>query len=354
VRLDDAIDLFLDHVKLERGLSPHTVASYSQDLRALSGWLMQRQPAVVDNVAAIESRHLFAYVVHLGGHLAVRSQSRAVVTLRGLFRHLRAERHLDHDPTEDLTLPRLPRRLPEVLGVEDVDRLLEAVERAAQTPGPGERRALRDLAMVQTLYATGLRVSELVKLRRSDVHLDRGYLVTLGKGRKQRLVPLGERAIAAVARYLDEARPGFDGERQHPGLFLTHLGRPMTRQGFWLLLGRYVRAAGLTKHVSPHTLRHSFATHLLERGADLRAVQAMLGHADVGTTQIYTHLSNTRVREVYFEHHPRAEGRSLRARADRDSVASTRTAPADGAPSPASQPTGARSPLSRSRRVAGT
>lgn len=299
MHLDSAIDVYLDHVKLERGLSRNTVEAYARDLRDFRQWVEREAPDGLD-VTRLEPRHLFAYVVALASRLAVRSQARHVVALRGLFRHLRAERHLTRNPTEDLELPKLGRKLPSVLSLDEVERLLEAPR---ATEGP---RGLRDLAMMQTLYATGLRVSELCKLRLADVNLEREFVSTLGKGKKQRLVPLGERAVARVREYLTGARPAFDRGRNHPALFLTHHGRPMSRQGFWKLLRGYAIAAGIHKHLSPHTLRHSFATHLLERGADLRAVQAMLGHADVATTQIYTHLSNRRVQEVYRRHHPRA------------------------------------------------
>jgi integrase/recombinase XerD len=221
------------------------------------------------------------------------------VALRGLFRHLRLERHIAADPTAELQLPRLSRRLPQFLDVDEVDRLLAAPD--LTTP-----RGARDAVMIDTLYATGLRVTELVKLRRADVNTAEGLLVVTGKGSKQRVVPLGDVVHQRMLRYLDETRPHFDRGRDAEALFLTHRGRPMTRQNFWKLLLAHARKAGITKPISPHKLRHSFATHLLERGADLRAVQAMLGHADVGTTQIYTHVSNVRLREVLRKHHPRA------------------------------------------------
>jgi integrase/recombinase XerD len=185
------------------------------------------------------------------------------------------------------------------LTVEEVDRLLGAPDR--RTP-----RGARDAAMIETLYATGLRVSELVKLRLRDVNFDAGYLMTMGKGRKERLVPVGEAALVSVRAYIEGARDRDAGPRAPEALFLTHHGRAMTRQGFWKLLGRYARAAGIRKPISPHKLRHSFATHLVERGADLRAVQAMLGHADIGTTEIYTHVSRSHLRSVYSRFHPRA------------------------------------------------
>jgi integrase/recombinase XerD len=295
--LDEAIDVYLDHLKVERGLSRNTIEAYGRDLskfRAFADTVPLRQAAEVD------TRHLLQYLVTLAsGKLAVRSQARALVALRGLWKHLRAERHVERDPTADLELPRVGRALPEVLTPAEVDELLAR-------PDATTVRGLRDAAMLETLYATGLRVSELVALRLADVNLAEGFLSTFGKGKKQRLVPMGEQAVARVRAYLEGARPGFDRGRNAPALFLTHLGRSMTRQGFWKLLRGYAVAAGIVKPISPHKLRHSFATHLLERGADLRAVQAMLGHADIGTTQIYTHLSNARLRQVYKQHHPRA------------------------------------------------
>ena len=297
--LDAAIDVFLDHIKIERGLSRNTVEAYARDLRKLRTWLEKHEPVALD-VERLEARQLFAFVVAVGRtKLALRSQARLVVALRQFFRHLRSERHIPLDPSEDLALPRIGRPLPEVLSTEEVSRLLD-------TPDPSTARGLRDRAMLETLYSTGLRVSELVALKLADINLAEGFLSTVGKGRKQRIVPVGEAAVQMVERYLSEARPAFDRGRNHPALFLTHLGRGMTRQGFWKLLGGYALRADITKRLSPHKLRHSFATHLLENGADLRAVQAMLGHADIGTTQIYTHLSNRRVRQVYRAHHPRA------------------------------------------------
>jgi integrase/recombinase XerD len=295
--LDSAIDVYLAHVKLERGLSRNTLLAYGRDLAKFRGFC-ERQG--IDEAGRVDSRQVLAYLVELSkAKLAVRSQARALVALRGMWKHLRAERHVERDPTADIELPRIGRPLPEVLTLDEVERLLEMPPRT-------HARGVRDGAMLETLYATGLRVSELVALKLADVNLGEGYLSTVGKGRKQRLVPLGDQARARVEEYLQSARPGFDRGRNAPALFLTHHGRAMTRQGFWKLLAGYARAAGIRKRISPHKLRHSFATHLLERGADLRAVQAMLGHADIGTTQVYTHLSNTRLKSIFKQHHPRA------------------------------------------------
>jgi integrase/recombinase XerD len=295
--LDAAIDLFLDHVKLERGLARNSIEAYGRDLTKFRRFCAAQS---LDDADAVEHRHLLGFVVELSGaKLAARSQARNLVALRQLFRFLRAERHIERDPTADLELPRIGRPLPVVLSLDEVERLLA-------TPPTDHPRGVRDLAMLQTLYATGLRVSELVQLRQLDVNLNEMFLSTIGKGRKQRLVPLGERARDRIREYLVTARPALLNGRESPALFVTHLGRAMTRQGFWKLITGYARAAGIRKRLSPHKLRHSFATHLVERGADLRAVQAMLGHADIGTTQIYTHVSNERLKAVVKQHHPRA------------------------------------------------
>ena len=295
--VDAAIDLFLDHVKIERGLARNSVEAYGRDLAKFRRFCAARG---LEDAAAVERRHLLSYLVELAeAKTATRSQARNLVALRQCFRHLRAERHIARDPTDDIELPRVGRPLPVVLTLAEVEELL------AQ-PRSENARGLRDAAMLQTLYATGLRVSELVGLKQIDVNLGELFLSTVGKGRKQRLVPLGERARDAIAAYVETARPALLGGRVSPALFVTHLGRAMTRQGFWKLITGYARAAGIRKRLSPHKLRHSFATHLVERGADLRAVQAMLGHADIGTTQIYTHVSQKRLQTIVKQHHPRA------------------------------------------------
>jgi integrase/recombinase XerD len=295
--LDSAIDVFLDHVKVERGLARNSVDAYGRDLAKFRRFA---EAEGVDAAAAVEPRHLLAYLVALSkAKIAARSQARNLVALRQLFRHLRAERHIDKDPTADLELPKIGRPLPVTLTLREVEELLSQ-------PRIESVRGLRDAAMLETLYATGLRVTELVQLRQIDVNLPERFLSTVGKGRKQRLVPLGQRAHDRIQEYLATARPSLLGPRSSPSLFVTNRGRAMTRQGFWKLLGGYARAAGIRKRLSPHKLRHSFATHLVERGADLRAVQAMLGHADIGTTQIYTHVSRERLVAVVKKHHPRA------------------------------------------------
>jgi integrase/recombinase XerD len=295
--LDVGIQQFLDHLRVERELTPATVEAYGRDLARFAHFASGRTITRADTVSAID---VLDFLVHLNERkLSARSQARRLVALRQLFRFFKGERIISADPTEDVDLPRFGRKLPEYLSTEEVDRLLAAPDR--RTP-----RGARDAAMIETLYATGLRVSELVKLRMRDLNFDAGYLRALGKGRKERLVPIGEAAKESIRTYVETLRAGFSGGRAVDTLFLTHHGRAMTRQGFWKLLGRYATAAGIRKRISPHKLRHSFATHLVERGADLRAVQAMLGHADIGTTEIYTHISRGHLRSVYDRFHPRA------------------------------------------------
>ena len=297
VTLDVAVQQFLDHLKVERELTPATVEAYGRDLSGFAQFAAARKVKRADGVRPME---ILDFLVHLTQKkLAARSQARRLVALRQLFKFLKAERVVTVDPTEDVDLPRYGRKLPDFLSIDEIDRLLAAPDR--RTP-----RGARDAAMLETLYATGLRVSELVKLRLRDINFDAGYLIALGKGRKERLLPIGEVALVSVRSYLEGPRAVFAGPRALDTLFLTHHGRAMTRQGFWKLIGRYAVAAGIHKRISPHKLRHSFATHLVERGADLRAVQAMLGHADIGTTEIYTHVSRGHLRSVYDRFHPRA------------------------------------------------
>jgi integrase/recombinase XerD len=295
--LDVAVQQFLDHLKVERELTPATVAAYGCDLAVFARFAGARGISLATAVRAIDVLDHLAKLTDNG--LTARSQARRLVALRQFFRFLKAERVCEVNPTEDIDLPRFGRKLPDFLSVDEVDRLLVAPDRRTH-------RGLRDAAMLETLYATGLRVSELVRLRLRDVNFDAGYLLALGKGRKQRLVPVGEVAITGIRTYVETGRAVFTNGRALDTLFLTHHGRAMTRQGFWKLVGRYAAAAGIRKRISPHKLRHSFATHLVERGADLRAVQAMLGHVDIGTTEIYTHMSRGHLRTVYDRFHPRA------------------------------------------------
>jgi integrase/recombinase XerD len=295
-RLDEALDSYLSHLRVERGLLPATLESYARDLGEYLRWLREEQIATLANIS---EERVHAHLASLSRRgLCPASQARHLAALRGLHRFAAAEGISPADPSEGVGRPRSPRPLPNFLGVEEVDRLLAQPD----TTNPTGRR---DKAMLELLYASGLRVSELVALSLSAIDPATGVVRVRGKGNKERVVPVGERARDALAIYFDENRQKLLGTRQSRDLFITPRGSRMTRQGFWKLLARYARAAGITARVTPHTLRHSFATHLLERGADLRAVQAMLGHADIATTQIYTHVDRARMVQV-ISRHPRA------------------------------------------------
>jgi len=294
---DAALDLFLSHLRLEKGLAPNSVEAYGRDLRR---WLDDLAGQGVGEVGQVRREHLQAHLSHLlAAGIGPRSQARALSAIRSFHRLLLAERIAAADPTEDVSSPRPGRRLPQLLSRPEVEALLAA-------PDPRSAAGRRDRAMLELLYAAGLRASELVSLSVNDVHLETRMVLARGKGSKERVVPLGAPAAEALRLYLSSARERLLSGRRSRDLFVTSRGRRLTRQGFWKLLGRHARAAGIERPVSPHQLRHSFATHLLAGGADLRAVQAMLGHADVSTTQIYTHVEREQLKKLYQRHHPRA------------------------------------------------
>ncbi len=296
-KLTPFLDSFVGYLRAERGLARRTVEAYAADLVEYLEGLESSGVRTPDAVSAAHVRqHLDALAAR---GLSSRSQARHLAAVRVFHRFLLSEQHAAADPTAHSETPRLTRRLPVVLSLEEV----EALRDAPRGEGPS---GLRDRAMLALLYATGLRVSELVSLPLEALRLDAGFLQARGKGNKERLVPVGSRALEAVRAYLAHARPVLLHGRASWALFVTVRGRGFTRQGFWKLVGRYTRAAGIDKRVSPHKLRHSFATHLVERGADLRSVQAMLGHADLATTQIYTHVDAKRLRSVYDKAHPRS------------------------------------------------
>jgi integrase/recombinase XerD len=289
------INAYLDHLRVERRLADHTLDSYQRDLRSLEGYASSagRRPETLDRSALEE---FVRRQMALG--LSPRSVGRSVAAIRGFFRFLVLDHHLEHNPADDLHPPRAWPALPKFLSLDEVDLLI------AQ-PDIGTPKGLRDRAMIEVLYATGLRVSELVALRPADLHLDEQYLTCIGKGAKERLVPIGEQARDWVRRYQRDARGVLLKGRGSSRLFVNARGGPLSRVGFWKVLTQYGRRANLPGGISPHVLRHSFATHLLERGADLRAIQMMLGHADLSTTQIYTHVLEARLRTVYDRFHPR-------------------------------------------------
>ncbi|HXA18134.1 MAG TPA: site-specific tyrosine recombinase XerD [Thermoanaerobaculia bacterium] len=287
--------MFLDYLAVEKGLAKNSLSAYQTDLRHFGHWLGD-QKRELEAVQRIDIVRYFQALRSAG--ISARSVARALAAIRGMFRFLVAERHLKHDPTENLENPKLWTTLPKSMQPEEVDALLRAPDRT--TP-----EGLRDGAMLELLYATGLRVSELIHVKIDDLVMDAGFLRTIGKGSKERIVPFGDSARDAIVVYVERGRPRFD-KHADPYLFLSSRGRPMSRQAFWMKITRYARQAGIAGHISPHVLRHSFATHLLENGADLRSVQMMLGHSDISTTQIYTHVSRARLQKMYEQFHPRA------------------------------------------------
>jgi integrase/recombinase XerD len=290
------IERFLDALWMERGLSDNTLAAYRNDLTQFATWLEQHHACDL----------LVAERMQLMGYLALRSEqqrsprssARLLSSLRRFYNWCRRERLIDEDPTRLLSAPKLGRPLPDTLSEEDVEKLLDAPD--TKTP-----LGLRDRSMLELLYATGLRVSELVGLQQHQVNLRQGVVRVTGKGQKERLVPMGEVAIDWLRRYTQEARPELAAGNLDGALFLTRRKSSMTRQAFWYLIKRYAHQVGIRGHLSPHTLRHAFATHLLNHGADLRAVQMLLGHSNISTTQIYTHVAKARLQALHAQHHPR-------------------------------------------------
>jgi integrase/recombinase XerD len=283
-------------LRVEKGLAQNSISSYMRDLRKLREFAGKQSLSLTE----VSQNDMLLWSTILRQHgLSARSTARALVAARGFYRFLLGDRVIQSDPTENLESQRLLKALPRFLSAADIDRLLKAPDSA--TP-----RGLRDRAMIEVLYASGLRVSELTALAVANVNLELGVLSCMGKGSKERLVPVGAQAARFVQDYLLTARPCLLRQRHSNFLFITRLGTRMTRQGFWKILRAYGKKAGIRKSLTPHMLRHSFATHLLENGADLRSVQVMLGHADISTTQIYTHVAQERLRQIYEKFHPRA------------------------------------------------
>ncbi len=289
------LPLYLDYLTVEKGLAENSIQSYRRDLRHFGHYLQDEEVGIHE----VERIHLVRYVQDLRSDgISARSVARALAALRGLFRFLVGEGHLKADPTEQMDNPKLWSNLPKSLQPGDVEALLEA-------PDPSTPAGMRDRAMLELLYATGLRVSELIGLRIDDLEMDAGFLRAIGKGSKERIVPFGEESRSAVLIWIEQGRPSYQ-KHGDPSLFLSNRGRALSRQSVWMKIVAYAKKAGIRTKISPHMLRHSFATHLLEHGADLRSVQMMLGHADISTTQIYTHISRARLQKMYDEFHPRA------------------------------------------------
>ena len=291
------VEQFLDHVSLERGLSGNTREAYGRDLNSFTLFL---DKLGIKSMSAVRRRTVLEYLMaEKDRGLRVNSISRRLVAIKVFFRYLQQEGMLDRNVTDVMDSPRLWKVLPGVLSMKEVERILQA-------PAGDDRLAVRDKALLELFYATGLRVSEMAELKIDDIHLDSGYLRCVGKGNKVRIVPFGGIAAECLERYMRSGRQLFAREFAGRHVFLTYRGKPFSRKGIWKLIKGYAAKAGIRKPVSPHTMRHSFASHLLANGASLRVIQEMLGHADIATTQVYTHVDEGRLRAVHAQYHPRA------------------------------------------------
>ena len=293
---DELIEQFINFLLVEKGLSKKTLATYSRNLMRYHRFLADHQKMVFSQK---DTPLILKYLIHLRkSGLVARSRAQHLVTIRGFYRFLVQEKILSNDPARLIDLPKTSLKLPDVLSHEDIALLLQA-------PATDKPLGIRDAAMLELLYAAGLRVSELVNLKLQDINLEAGFVRIFGKGSKERIVPIGLQAQKKIEHYLKTVRSIQLQKQSSPYLFTARAGRPMTRQGFWKLLRRYASQAGLNKKITPHSLRHSFASHLLEGGADLRAVQVMLGHVDISTTQIYTHVTRDHLKQLHSKYHPR-------------------------------------------------
>lgn len=297
--MDTHLKDFIHFLIVEKGLAENTIVSYERDLKSYIIFLKEKEKILsFQDVKRINIVHFLGLLKEQGK--STRTIARHIASIRSFHHFLLREKVTSEDPTVHIELPHLERTLPKVLSMKEVEQLLDS-------PKKNDHFGLRDKAMLEVLYATGMRVSELIGLNLDDVHLSMGFIRCIGKGNKERIIPIGRVATEALENYLDKGRPRFVSKKyKEDALFLNHHGRRMTRQGFWKNLKRLAKEAGIEKELTPHTLRHSFATHLLENGADIRAVQEMLGHADISTTQIYTHVTKTRLKDVYSHYHPRA------------------------------------------------
>lgn len=297
--MEDQLKDFIHFLIVEKGLAQNTIISYDRDLRNYIHYLNNVEIVVrLNDVQRIHIVHFLGFLKEQGK--SSKTLARHIASLRAFHQFLLRDKVTDHDPSVHIETPKLERSLPKVLNLQEVELLLDS-------PKQNDHFGIRDKAMLEILYATGIRVSELTGLNLDDVHLTMGFVRCIGKGNKERIIPVGKTAADALQQYMDRGRPFFISKKhREDALFLNHHGKRLTRQGFWKILKKLANETGIQKELTPHTLRHSFATHLLENGADLRAVQEMLGHADISTTQIYTHISKTRLKDVYSKFHPRA------------------------------------------------
>jgi integrase/recombinase XerD len=297
--MNERLKDFIHFLVVEKGLSRNTIVSYERDLKSYLSFLQNIEK--LTELDAIQRSQIIHFLAHLkDSGKSAKTIARHVASLRAFHQFLLREKVVEQDPTVHIESPQLERNLPKVLSLQEVEILLDS-------PKLIDQYGFRDKAMLELLYATGIRVSELIGLNMDDIHLTMGFIRCIGKGNKERIIPLGRTASTALEQYLAKGRPKFVSKgHKDEAFFLNHHGKRLTRQGFWKILKRLAKEANIEKELTPHTLRHSFATHLLENGADLRAVQEMLGHADISTTQIYTHVTKTRLKDVYSKFHPRA------------------------------------------------
>jgi integrase/recombinase XerD len=294
--MKEIIDTFLSYLSVERGLSQNTIASYREDLGYYVDFLERRNVDALYKISRNDITNFLLFQKDKG--LAANSVARRLAAIRMFHRFLTREKIIKDDPTNLIDSPRLWKKIPDTLSVSEVEALLSQ-------PNIRDKQGARDKAILETIYATGMRVSEAVTLRADNVNLDIGFLRCIGKGNKERIIPLGSKAVASIKRYLETVRPHFAKAEGCPYLFLNRFGRRLSRQSFWKIIKKYAQSARIKKPIRPHILRHSFATHLLEKGADLRSVQEMLGHANISTTQIYTHINKERLKAIHKMFHPR-------------------------------------------------
>ncbi len=297
--MEDNIQDYMHFLLVEKGLAKNTLESYQRDLKNYSKYLQKVEGISTFN--EVTRGNIIGFLGHLKNQgKSSKTIARHVASIRSFHQFLLREKTVEQDPTVHIETPKTERSLPKVLSLAEVEALMEA-------PDEGTPLGLREKAMLEILYATGIRVSELITLKVEDVHLTMGFVRCIGKGNKERIIPIGQTAMNILQKYLEEGRPKLrSSKHRDESLFLNHHGKGLSRQGFWKILKALSKKANIEKDLTPHTLRHSFATHLLENGADLRAVQEMLGHADISTTQIYTHVTKTRLKDVYSKYHPRA------------------------------------------------
>ena len=293
----DMLETFLTYLVVIKGLSKNTSQSYKTDIEKLFTFVERKE---LDSITRLKSNLISEFLAELNiSGLNISSINRCIVSIKQFFKYLMLENIIKTDPTADLISPRMKKTIPDVLSLEDIEKILNV-------PDLTKFEGIRDSAMLEVLYASGLRVTELVELKQVNINYDHGYLIVMGKGSKERIVPIGMTSIKKINDYLELSRPHLVKNELSDYLFITRRGTCFTRQGFWKLIKAYAKEAGIVKNISPHTIRHSFATHLLERGADLRTIQLLLGHSDISTTQIYTHVETKRLREIHKKYHPRA------------------------------------------------